>query len=216
MISLIKLTENDKRLIIVLLLLVILLFVISGYLGLLVRKIMHRQANKMEDLIFDVVDTGVIRDTRKLRIYGFKKNHRQLFKESWIPMIIMAAGCLGLLLYCIINQNFKVDIFDMNKTGIGTLFFHFDWDHTPTTDFFGIKIICNWPPVISSPHWSWDAWGSYIFFACMLVGGIWFLVNVQAYIARTYRLLEKSKTVFNKSLDKINPETIERTPIKPE
>ena len=53
MISLIKLTENDKRLIIVLLLLIILLFVIVGYIGVLVRKIMKLQATKADDMLHD-------------------------------------------------------------------------------------------------------------------------------------------------------------------
>ena len=54
-VTLIKLTENDKRLIIVLLLLLILLFVIVGYIGLLVRKIMSFQASKADDMLHDVV-----------------------------------------------------------------------------------------------------------------------------------------------------------------
>ena len=66
MISLIKLTENDKRLIIVLLLVFILLFVIVGYIGLLVRKIMSAQAAKADDMLHDVVEAGVITSERKL------------------------------------------------------------------------------------------------------------------------------------------------------
>lgn len=216
MISFLKLTENDKRLIIVLLLLVILLFVISGYVGLLVKKIMTHQANKMEDMVHDVVKTGVINDSKHLRKYGTKKNHRQLFKEARIPVIIMLAASLSLLLYCLINQNFAVNVFDIDKYGIGTLFFHFDWDNAPKAKFFGLELISDWPPLYSAPHWSWDAWGAYLFVPGMFVGGIWFLVNVQAYIARSYRLFKLSKTIFNKSLDNFNPDQAPRNPINPE
>lgn len=216
MITLIKLSENDKRLIIVLLLVLILVFVIVGYLSLLVKKIMKLQANKMEDMVHDVVVTGVIIDSKHLLRYGIKKNHRQLFKDAWIPFVIMAVASLALLLYCLINQNWSVDLFDYKKYGIGTLFYQFDWENAPRANFFGVTLISGWPEVISSPHWSNDAWGSYIFVPGMLVGGIWFIICVQAYIARFYRLIKLSKTVFNKSLANFDPNSTPRGPIKPE
>ena len=70
MVALIKLTENDKRLIIVILLLLILLFVIAGFVGLLVRKIMRNQGKQAEDLIHDVVEAGVITTEGKLLRFG--------------------------------------------------------------------------------------------------------------------------------------------------
>ena len=89
MISLIKLTENDKRLIIVLLLVFILLFVIAGYVGLLVRKIMKAQAAKADDMIHDVVEAGVITNERKLFLFGIRKNYREFFRRAWLPFLIM-------------------------------------------------------------------------------------------------------------------------------
>lgn len=73
MINLVKFSENDKRLIIVLLLVFILVFVIVGYLSLLVRKIMKIQGDKMEDMVHDVVVTGVIIESKKLVKFGIKK-----------------------------------------------------------------------------------------------------------------------------------------------
>lgn len=216
MINLIKLSENDKRLIIVLLLVLILVFVIVGYTSLLVKKIMKIQGNKMEDLVHDVVVTGVIIDSKKLIKFGIKKNHRQLFKESWIPFLIMLFSSLVMLIYCLIKQNWSINIFDYKVEGVGTLFHIFDWDNAPKSNFFGIKIISNWPELISAPHWSNQAIPSYIFFFGMLVGGVWFLYDVQAYIARFYRLIKLSKTVFNKSLENFDPDTVARAPINPE
>ena len=57
-----KLAESDVRLIIVLLLIFLLVFVIFGYLAILIKKIMHLQGNKMEDVVHDVIVTGVILD----------------------------------------------------------------------------------------------------------------------------------------------------------
>ena len=86
----------------------------------------------------------------------------------------------------------------------GTIFHHFDWDGAKG-EFFGMWIVVRWPEVISEPHFSADAWGSYIFVPGILVGGIWFLVDVQAYIARDWKLYKLSKRVFNKTLDDYNP-----------
>ena len=63
----IKLTENDKRLIIVLLLVFILAFVIVGYLSLFIKKIMSFQAKRADDMLADVYNSKVITSERKLR-----------------------------------------------------------------------------------------------------------------------------------------------------
>ena len=93
-----KLAESDVRLIIVLLLIFLLVFVIFGYLAILVKKIMHLQGNKMEDVVHDVIVTGVILDGKSLLKYGIKKNHRLLFVQSWIPFLIMFVGCFAIFL----------------------------------------------------------------------------------------------------------------------
>lgn len=215
MVTLVKLSESDKRLIIVLLLVFILVFVIAGYIGILVSKIMHRQGSKMDDLVHDVVVTGVITEEKKLIKFGIKKNHQYFFKTSWIPVVIMAVSAFILLIYFII-YGFDVDIKDYHETGFGTILFILDWDNAPRSVFFGKEVISAWPEVISSPHWSWKAWGSYLFIPGMVGGGLWFLVCVQAYIARLYRLIRLSKIVFNKSLENYNPSEGARSPINPE
>ena len=217
MVTLVKLSESDKRLIIVLLLVFILIFVIAGYIGLLVSKIMHRQGRKMDDLVHDVVVTGVITEEKKLVKFGIKKNHQYFFKKSWIPALIMAVSALILLIYFII-YGFDVDLKDHVEWGFGTLLYIFDWDNAPRSTFFGIQLISDWPDLVEggTPHWSWKAWGSYLFIPGMIVGGLWFLVCVQAYIARLYRLIRLSKIVFNKSLENYNPNEGLRSPINPE
>lgn len=216
MLTLIKLTENDKRLIIVLLLLVILLFVIAGYIGLLVKKIMKNQAKKADDMLSNVVVTGVITNEKKLLKFGIRKNWRVLFQQSWIPICIMIGSCLILLIYYITSGNWGANVWDYKQYGFGTLFHIFDWSNIPTANFFGLNIINAWPACISTPHWSWDAWGSYLFIPGMFVGGIWYLVCVQAYIARSFRIKKLSKTVFRKSLENYNPASGPQSPIKPE
>ncbi|MCR5332798.1 MAG: hypothetical protein K6E11_02100 [Bacilli bacterium] len=216
MVTLLKLTENDKRLIIVLLLLVILVFVIAGYIGILVKKIMDKQGKKMDDLIHDVVVAGVITDRKHLIRFGIKKNHRQLFKDAWLPFSIMAFASFIIILYCIIYQNWNPSFLsDYESTGFNTLFFVFDWKNAPRSTFFGKEIISGWPTLLSKPHFSWKAWGAYLFFPGMIGGALWFLICIQAYIARTIRLFKKSKEVFSKSLENYNVNEVSNTPQNP-
>lgn len=214
--TLLKLSENDKRLIIVILLLAILIFVIAGYVGLFVKKIMSIQSKKADTMVHDVVKAGVITTPKGLCNFGMRKNWRVLFQQSWIPVCIMLFGTLMLLIYCLATNNWDVNVWDYQNEGFGTLFHIFDWAHIPTANFFGIQLMNAWPECISTPHLSGYAWGSYIFIPCMFVGGTWFLVCTQAYIARSFRIKKLSKTVFNKSLDDFNSNENVSNEIKPE
>jgi len=211
MVSLIKLTENDKRLIIVLLLVVILLFVIAGYVGLLVRKIMNAQASKADDMLHDVVEAGVITNERKLLTFGIRKNWREFFKRAWIPFLIMLSVSTIFLFYCIFSKNWSYNIWDYKKQGFNTLFYVHDWSSFYQANTEGFSI--TWPKLISSPHLSGEAWVSYIFVPGMIVGGTWFMFEVQGYIARAFRIYKLSKKAFRKTMDNVTPSS---SPIKPE
>ena len=211
MISLIKLTENDKRLIIVLLLVVILLFVIAGYIGLLVRKIMKIQGSKSEAMLRDVVDAGVITSESKLIRFGIRKNWREFFKRAWIPFLIMLAASTILLFYCIFSKDWHYNIWDYERQGFNTLFYIHDWSvfYQANNDGFAI----TWPTLISSPHVSGEAWVSYIFVPSMIVGGTWFAFEVQGYIARTIGIVRVARKAFRKTMDNVTPSS---SPINPE
>ena len=210
MISLIKLTENDKRLIIVLLLLFILVFVIAGYVGLLVRKIMSSQAAKAEDMLHDVVEAGVITNERKLFFFGIRKNWREFFRRAWIPFLIMLIGTTVLLLYCVFSRNWSYNIWDYEKQGFNTLFYVHDWSVFYASSEEGFVI--TWPKLLSTPHLSGEAWASYIFVPSMIVGGAWFTFQVQGYIARTIRIYKISKTAFRKTMENVTPPPSEINP----
>ena len=211
MVSLIKLTENDKRLIIVLLLVFILVFVVAGYIGLLVRKIMAKQAEQAEDMLHDVVEAGVITNENKLWRFGIRKNWRVFFRKSWIPFLIMLFASTLLLLYCIFSKNWSYNIWDYNKEGFNTLFYVHDWSvfYQANPDGFAI----TWPKLISSPHLSGEAWVSYIFVPSLIVGGTWFAFEVQGYIARSIKIYKLSRSAFRKKMEDVTPPT---SPINPE
>lgn len=207
-----KLSEDSKRLIIALLFILIVFFVIVGCIALIVKKIMKHQAQGADDMMYDVIRANLFKTKKELVRFGIKKNHIVFFRQAWKPFIVMVAASLVLILYCLIMNNWSVDIFDYKDEGFGTLFHVFDWDNVPHATIFGISVISDWPPLLSTPHWSWNAWGSYIFVPAMLVGLIWFMICVQAYIARTFRISKIAKKVFSRSIDDLPPQ---EKPIEP-
>lgn len=206
------LSEDAKRLIIAILFLFIVIFVIVGSVAVLVKKIMKKQGEGADDMMYNVIRAGIIKKKSELIKYGIRKNHLVFFKQAWKAFIVMASGSLVLILYCLIMNKWNVNIFDNKTEGIGTLFHVFDWKNVPTTKIFGITVISDWPPLLTSPHWSWEAWGSYLFVPAMLVGLVWFMFSVQAYIARSIRIYQIAKKVFSRSIDDLPPQD---KPIEP-
>ena len=211
---LVQLSENDKRLIFALLLILILVFVLIGFIGMWISKVMKWQGKRMDTLVHDAVVTKVITDKKHLIRYGRKKNWRQFYKQAWVPLIIVMASFLVLLITCLIRNDFHYDIFDYETTGIGTILFVWDFnDPNIYVNWFGIRIIADWPPLVHSPTFKIEALGSYIFVPTFLVGVIWYLIAIQCLIARSYRLFKLSHSIFEKSLEGYNQNDFTNIPL---
>ena len=212
---LIKLTENDKRVIIALLFAIILLFVIIGLLGSLIVRTMKWQGKKCDTLVSDVVTNHIVKTPHQLRKYAAKKNIRHFLKQAWIPIIIILVGVATICIRNAIVKDWSYDILNFNNgtkneggTGIGTLLFIWDFkDESAYTTIWGIKVLASWPPLINEPHFSVDAIWCYAYIACMVVGGTWYVIAAQAYLARTIRAIKLSKKVFEKSLENFDQNT---------
>ena len=61
-----KLSEDSKRLIIALLFVLIILFVIVGCIGTIIKKVMKRQAQGADDMMYDVVRAGIFNRKKDL------------------------------------------------------------------------------------------------------------------------------------------------------
>ena len=199
---LISLSENDKRLIFALLIVLILFFVLMGYLGFLVTRIMKWQGKKLDTLCADPVITRVITDKKHFIRYARKKNWRLFFKQTYIAIIILLVGALTLIIRNAVMRDFSYNVFDYNKTGFNTVLFI--WDFSGCFKKEGISIVLNYPVLVNRPHFSPDAIVSYIFMTCMIVGGIWYLIALQSLIARTIRMYYLSTKTFEKTLDGFN------------
>ncbi|MCX5775627.1 MAG: hypothetical protein NTV44_04625 [Firmicutes bacterium] len=202
----IKLTENDKRVLIAICIVIFLVFILIGYLGLLIERIMKRQARDLDTSMHDVVSTGVVDTPRYFRRIAFKKNARLFYKQSRYSFLIVFVSVAFLYFYLLYIRNFDLNfLFDYQTKGINTLFFIFDWSLVPFNTFFGLTLPSGWPPLLSAPHFMVEAWPSYVFMPLFTVGMVWLLINIQALIARTFRLLKMSSDVFKKNLDTVVP-----------
>jgi hypothetical protein len=199
---LISLSENDIRFIIVLLSIFILIFVLAGYIGFLVKRIMQGQAKKADTMMHDAVVTRVITNTKEFRRLARRKNNRYLLKKAWFPIIILIVAVLVHILFLSISGRWDYNLFDYQSTGFSTLLFLWNFeDPSIYTQVFGLKILATWPELLNTPHFELDAIVSYIVVPLYAIGGLWYLYQIQSYIARTFRLWHLSKSVFEKSLE---------------
>ncbi len=199
---LISLSENDKRLIFAILIIIILVFVLIGYIGFIVTRIMKWQGKRLDTLVADPVVTRVITDRRHFLRYARKKNWRLFFKQVYPAVIILFVGTLVLLIRDAVTRDFAYDIFDYEVTGFNTVLFLWDFSSVIVREKF--SLILNWPTLINTPHLSAPAWASYVFMTCMIVGGIWYLIALQSLISRTIRMYSLSHKAFEKTLEGFN------------
>lgn len=196
---LIKLTENDKRVIFVLLAAIIVILVLIAFIGHLVHKLLIWQGKKINNYVKDVVITGVITDEKEFKKYAKKKNWRVFYDQAKIPALIVVIGSLFFVIASAIQGHYD-NPFDYH-TGIGTVLFVWDFSTIITKPETGIGILINYPALINTPHLTTDAWVSYVFIPTVFVGGFWYLYCVQGFLGRYIQIHKLSQKIFNESLE---------------
>ena len=211
---LIQLTENDKRIIFALCIAIILLFVIIGLLGSLVIRTMKWQGKKCDTLVSDVVTNHIVKTPHQLRVYARKKNRRWFLRQAWIPVVLIIIAALIIVIRDAVLKDWAYNPFNIND-GFGTLLFVWKLSYNDPeayTVIFGVKILVKFI-LINEPHFVIEGLCSYFAVPLAIVGGVWYLVAAQAYLARTIRAIKLSKSVFEKSLEGFNQNT---PPAQPE
>ena len=193
----IKLSENTKKALIIFFLIFIILFVLIGYISLAIEAGMKRQGSKADAMLANVVKAELFDNEKKFRRFGIKKNARVFYVESRVPFLIILGCGLGYLLYCLFTAKWGYNPF--NRTdGFGTLLFEFsEW---PKEKFFGMNLISGWPSVVTKPHFEVPAIFSYILVPTLIVGVVWFLIYVLAYISRSIRIRKIARSIYRKKL----------------
>ena len=203
-VTLISLSDKDKRVILIFFLLLIVLIAFIAVIGAIITRVMKWQGKRMDDLTHDVVVTNVVNNKKDFLRYARIKNYYTFVKQSWKPLAVLFITAMVLIIHNSVT-GWDYDLLDFEKTGFNTLFFVWDFsDPNIFHSFFGIKLLSDWPPIINYPHFSTEAWASYIFFFGMMIGGCWYLITLQCVIARTIRMYQLYYDLYRKSLDGFN------------
>lgn len=210
MMVLVQLSENTTRIIIAALLLLLFGFIVIGYLALLVVKFMKWQGKKIDNYVNDVLVTRTVTKPKTFLPYAHKKNWRLFYKESGFAILILLIGGATLLIRNMVTKNFAYNPLNYDD-GFSTILFLWDWsDPTSYTQVFGFTVLAKWPPALNGhqPHFVVEAIPSYIFVTCTVIGGIWYLIAVQAFFARTIRIYWLARHAFDTNLDTFNQNKI--------
>ena len=195
---LLKLTENDKRIIFILLAVVIILLVLIAYIGYLVTVVMKWQGKKINNYLTDAVVTGVIKTEDDFKRYAKKKNLWLFYHQARLPAIILA---ITIAFFVVMSSIFGFkNPFDINE-GFGTLLFVWDFSTILTVPEGGVGLLLKWPELINTPHFEPEAWLSYIFIPLVFASGFWYLFTVQAFIARYLQIKKLGQKIYNEQLE---------------
>lgn len=198
---LVQITESDRRAITIILIIFLVLLLLLGLLGMLIRFINKKFAYRMDVEIHDAIRYGAITDKKTLMKYGRIKNWRVYYLEMLPAIIILAIGIVFWVAVSLITNGWDINHFER----FSTVFFIFDWGNPENyANFFGITLLCRWPELLSTPYLVPDYWTSYVIVPIIVLGGIYFFVDTQAFLCRYFQLRKRCRTVFNKSLDGYN------------
>lgn len=208
MINLIKLTENDKRILIIVFLAFIIIFLFIGLIVSLIKRIMSHQGKQVDTYMYNVVKAKLVTKPHEFRKVALLKNHQIFYKKIRIPFLLLLIGVVILLQYMIIAKTTDLSFYFSRENGLNSLFFHWKWEEVEKTKIFGLQtfIPADWPELGWSPKiiWSHAAITAYLSFPCFLVGLILYLGHLVAFISRSLRARQLSKTFFQKSLSNPN------------
>lgn len=205
-------TQDFLKVVLVIFLIVILVFAIFGFIGNLIEKTMKAQGKKVDVYMTNVVISRICDKPKDFVRISREKNRICFFKASIIPIILLIIGGLIYLSYHATNGLWTESIFD-DKTGVATLFYTFDFSKVRYVAPFGFEgiTISNYPHFLTDEKMT-----NYFIFIFAATGFIWYVVNVQAYFSRLYRISQLRKSIYSKdlssidithfyNLDKVNP-----------
>lgn len=199
---LVKLSETDKRLVIAIFLLAILLLLIVGLIYDSIKALMDRQGKKIDALMNLPVAAGLIMSKKQFRKVASYKNDVQFYKTfSRIFLLALFTAVIHVIYFLVMEFAFELEsnIWDTN-TGIGTLFYTFDWANIPKSTFFGLEIASDWPAIVNRPHFSLQALGSYVIAPLYIVCIFGGFMTILSYLSRTIRVHTLAKLLFSADL----------------
>lgn len=196
--------KTSWKVILTCLFIIVAFFAIFGLIGRVVELIIDRQAKKVDKFMSPLIVSGLIDDDKTFTKTAFKKIRIYFFKTSIAPIFLMIISLLIYIIYHGIDGNWSESIFN-DETGIGTLFF--TWDFTNAQYYFPLGI--GGITLRNTPHFLKDIRIlNYFIFLFGFVGLVWYLLNVQGYIARSFRIKKLGDKMFSQNLDNVDLATI--------
>jgi hypothetical protein len=200
-------TINQRlELLYLLLALIFLTLALVGGIGWLFETLIKKYGDQVDAETWKIYETRTVNTPKEFARVAFKKSHRQAFKDFFWALLTIAS-MIGLLLgyMAIFNDPSLIDdLFNYQTRGFNTIFPIFDWANMPTSEFFGINLISDWPVLLNVPRFVPEATISYILFLLALLGGLLTFRATLSLIGRTLRIQSKKNQIFMKNLDDVS------------
>lgn len=202
-----NLGQVSWKIVLYLIFFIIALFAVFGLIGKLIENIIDRQAKKVDKFMSSLIVSGLVDDEKSFKDISYKKIKLYFFKTSIIPLSLVLLAFIIYFIYRGICNNWSESIFN-DQDGIGTLFF--TWDFTNATYYFPFGI--GGVTLHNTPHFLTDVRVlNYFIFIFGFTGIVWYLINVQGYIARSFRIKKLCDKMFSQNLDNVDLATIFNT-----
>lgn len=196
---LIQLSESDKRVLIAICLIFIILIILFGYLVKLIKYILNKKADYVDNSMYDLLDANFIEDKKLFRKISWKKNNLKFYFEARLPLFFILLSLFMIFLYmCIAGFNFDFIIKYNNQ-----LKFSLDWSNTGDLLLGFIPVWAEWPTINKVPVFYFDqveAWLTYIFDIGIIYGSLHFFFCSTVLLARNIRTISVSNEYFKKDL----------------
>lgn len=200
-------TINQRlELLYLLLALIFLTLALVGGIGWLFETLIKKYGDQVDAETWKIYETRTVSTPKEFARVAFKKSHRQAFKDYFWSLLTIAS-MVGLLFgYMVIfdDPTLIEDLFNYQTRGFNTIFPIFDWTNIPTSEFFGLNIISDWPVLLNVPRFVPEATVSYILFLLALLGGLLTFRATLSLIGRTLRIQSKKNQIFMKNLDEVS------------
>ena len=200
-------TINQRlELLYLLLALIFLTLALVGGIGWLFETLIKKYGDQIDAETWKIYETRTVNTPKEFARVAFKKSHRQAFKDYFWALLTIAS-MIGLLFgyMAIFNDPSLIDdLFNYQTRGFNTIFPIFDWANMPTSEFFGLNLISDWPVLLNVPRFVPEATISYILFLLSLLGTLLTFRATLSLIGRTLRIQSKKNQIFMKNLDDVS------------
>jgi hypothetical protein len=199
-------TLNQRlELLYILLALIFLTLALIGGIGWLFETLIKKYGDQVDAETWKIYETRTVNTPKEFARIAFKKSHRQAFKDYLWALFTLGStvGLLFAYMTMFNDPSFIDDLLNYQTRGFNTIFPIFDWGNIPTSEFFGLQIISDWPILLNVPRFVPEATMSYILFLLGLLGSLLTIRATLALIGRTIRIQTKKNQIFMKNLDEV-------------